>query len=219
MPRQFDARRNAVTRSTIGRLAVMFAFGCSLAVSASGAMAHGGDPALVHSCVNKSSGEVKIVSPNATCKPHENAVDWAKATAPAASVTKVLTEISLVSVFPGFANSGTGERSRFLWEPNRYAPAPSGIFFEVVGALSNGDASASVTFRLQDVTLGAPGVPIAGSSLTILGPSTGTATGVRHRTGNLTLPGATAEIALVVDLVGAGAAYSIQRSAVLVQQQ
>ena len=208
-----------MTRSTIGWLLVVSAFSYSLAVSTPGAFAHGGDPALVHSCVNKSSGEVKIVSPNATCKPHENAVDWAAAAAPVASVKKVLTEISLVSVLPGFANSGTGERSRFRWEPNRYDPAPSEIFFEVVGALANGDGSASVTFRLEDVTLGAPGVPIVGSSLTILGPNTGTATGVRLRTGNLTLPGAAAEIALVVDVVGADASYSIQRSAVLLQQQ
>ena len=208
-----------MTRSTIGWLLVVSAFSYSLAVSTPGAFAHGGDPALVHSCVNKSSGEVKIVSPNATCKPHENAVDWAAAAAPVASVKKVLTEISLVSVLPGFANSGTGERSRFRWEPNRYDPAPSEIFFEVVGALANGDGSASVTFRLEDVTLGSPGVPIASSSLTITGPGTGVATGVRLRTGALALPVTAAEIALVVDLVGAGATYSIQRSAVLLQQE
>jgi hypothetical protein len=208
-----------MTRSTIGWLLAVSAFGGSLTLSTPGAWAHGGDPALVHSCVNKSSGEVKIVAPSGTCKPHENAVDWAGAAAPAPSVTKVLTEISLVSVLPGFANSGAGERSRFRWEPNRYDPAPSEIFFEVVGALANGDASASVTFRLEDVTSGSPGVPIAGSSLTVLGPSTGTATGVRLRTGNLTLPVTAAEIALVVDVVGDGASYSIQRSAVLLQQQ
>jgi hypothetical protein len=194
-----------MTRSTIGWLLVVSAVSGSLAVSTPGVLAHGGDPTLVHSCVNKSSGEVKIVAPGATCKPHENAVDWAGAAAPTPSVTKVLTEISLVSNLPGFANSGAGERSRFLWEPNRYDPAPSEIFFEVVGALSNGDAGASVTFRLEDVTSGAPGVPIAGSSLTVLGPGTGTATGVRLRSGNLTLPAAAAEIALVVDVVGAGA--------------
>lgn len=208
-----------MTRSTIGWLLVVSAFSCSLAVSTPGAFAHGGDPALVHSCVNKSSGEVKIVSPGATCKPHENAVDWAAAAAPVASVKKVLTEISLVSTLPGFANSGTGERSRFLWEPNRYDPVPSEIYFEVVGALAIGAASASVTFRLEDVTFGAPGVPIAGSSLTIVGAGTGTATGVRLRTGNLTLPGAAAEIALVVDVVGDSVSYSIQRSAVLLQQE
>ena len=201
-----------MTRSTMGWLLVV-----ALGFAPAAASAHGGDPALVHACVNKSSGEVKIVAPSAACKPHETAVDWASA-APAGGVTKTLTEISLVSILPGFTNSGTGERSRFLWEPSRYDPAPSEIFFEVVGALGLGDAAASVTFRLEDVTLGSPGVAIAGSSLTINGPGTGTATGVRHRTGPLTLPATTAEIALVVDLVGAGASFSIQRSAVLVQQ-
>ena len=208
-----------MTRSTIGWLLGVSAFSCSLALSAPAAFAHGGNPALVHSCVNKSSGEVKIVAPSATCKPHENAVDWPAAAAPVASVQKVLTEISLVSILPGFTNSGTGERSRFRWEPSRYDPAPSEIFLEVVGALALGDGAASVTFRLEDVTLGSPGVPIAGSSLTITGPGTGVATGVRLRTGNLALPVTDAEIALVVDLVGGGASYSIQRSAVLVQQE
>jgi hypothetical protein len=42
---------------------------------------------------------------------------------------------------------------------------------------------------------------------------------MRLRTGNLALPGTAAEIALVVDLDGAGATYSIQRSAVLLQQE
>lgn len=213
-----------MTRSTTSWLLLVSAFGLWLMATASGAFAHGGDPSLVHACVNKSSGEVKIVSPNATCKPHENAVDWASG-AGTPSVTKVLTEISLVSVLPGFANSGTGERSRFRWEPNRYAPAPSEIYFEVVAALAVGDANASVTFRLEDVTLPGPGVPIAGSSLVINGPGTGTATGVRLRTGNLVaaFPAGPADIALVAIPVGqdAGqpASYSIQRSAVLLQQQ
>jgi hypothetical protein len=203
-----------VTRSKIGWFLLVSASCLSLAGAPSSTAAHGGDPSLIHACVNSSSGTIKIVGPDTTCKPHEQAVDWAGG-APASGVTKVLTEISLVSVLPGFANSGTGERSRFLWEPDRYDPAPSEIFFEVVGALANGDASASVTFRLQDVT---NGVPIAGSSLTILGPSTGTATGVRLRSGNLTLPAAPAEIALFVELTGVDASFSIQRSAVLLQQ-
>jgi hypothetical protein len=43
--------------------------------------AHGGDPALVHSCVNKSSGEVKIIAPNGSCKPNETALDWPRTAA------------------------------------------------------------------------------------------------------------------------------------------
>ncbi|HMH52320.1 MAG TPA: hypothetical protein VK548_18925 [Candidatus Acidoferrum sp.] len=201
-------------RSTTAAILLVSALVLSLAWATPEVAAHGGNAALIHSCVNKSSGEVKIVGPNSSCKPHENAVDWPGA-APAAGVTKVLTEISLVSVLPGFANSGQGEKSRFLWEPNRYDPAPSEIFFEVVGALANGDASASVTFRLRDVT---NNVDIAGSDLTILGPNTGVATGVRLRTGNLVLPATTAEIALTVQLTGVDASFSLQRSAVLLQQ-
>jgi hypothetical protein len=203
-----------VTRSRTGWLLLVSAFGLSLTAFAPGAAAHGSDPALVHACVNPNSGTVKIVAPDDSCKKHETAIDWAIA-ALSSPVTRVLTEISLVSVLPGFANSGSGEKSRFRWEPDRYDPAPSEIFFEIVGALALGDADASVTFRLHDMT---NGVPIAGSSLTIVGPGTGTATGVRLRTGTLALPGTPAEIALVVELIGDGASFSIQRSAVLIQQ-
>jgi hypothetical protein len=44
--------------------------------------AHGGDPTLIHSCVNKSSGEVKIVGASASCKNNETAVDWPATAAP-----------------------------------------------------------------------------------------------------------------------------------------
>lgn len=47
-------------------------------------------------------------------------------------VDSTLTEISLVSVTPGFISGTTGEVSRFLWEPSRYQPAPKEIFAEVV---------------------------------------------------------------------------------------
>src|SRR5262249_31435130 len=136
-------RRSAMSRPRTKWLLLVWAFGVSLAVTPGVALAHGGDGALVHACINKQSGEGKIVAHNATCKPHENAVDWASG-AGTPAVTKVLTEISLVSNLPGLANSGTGERSRFLWEPSRYAPPPSEIYFEVVGALAIGDAAASV---------------------------------------------------------------------------
>lgn len=189
--------------------------GLSCAMSTPGASAHGGDPTLVHACVNKGSGEIKIVGPSASCKPHETAVDW-PAAATASGVSKTLTEISLVSVLPGFGNATSTEVSRFLWEPDRYDPAAAEIFLEVVGALTIGDADDAVTFRLREVATDAV---IAGSSLTITGPGTSTASGVRRRTGNLVLafPAASVEIALVAELTP-GAAFSLQRSAVLVQQ-
>jgi hypothetical protein len=43
---------------------------------------HGGDSTLIHACVNKSSGEIKIVGANASCKNNETALDW-PATSPA----------------------------------------------------------------------------------------------------------------------------------------
>ena len=38
-------------------------------------VAHGGDPTLVHSCVNR-DGEIRIVSATASCKREEVALDW-----------------------------------------------------------------------------------------------------------------------------------------------
>ena len=48
-----------------------------LAISAGPAGAHGGDDALVHSCINN-GGNVKIVAANATCKQNEIALDWGR---------------------------------------------------------------------------------------------------------------------------------------------
>ncbi len=38
--------------------------------------AHGGGTTLIHACVNNSSGEVKIVGANASCKNNETALHW-----------------------------------------------------------------------------------------------------------------------------------------------
>ena len=49
--------------------------------AAATAAAHGGNTALVHSCVVLSSGSVKIVGANDVCKANEQAVDWPTAAA------------------------------------------------------------------------------------------------------------------------------------------
>ena len=46
------------------------------------ASAHGGDPTLVHSCINERSGAMKIVGANGSCRQNETALDW-----PGASTT------------------------------------------------------------------------------------------------------------------------------------
>ena len=38
--------------------------------------ADGGDSTLIHACVNKSSGEIKIVGANASCKNNETSLHW-----------------------------------------------------------------------------------------------------------------------------------------------
>jgi len=65
-----------MTSSKTGWLFLGSVFGLTLAVAAPAVHAHGGDPNLAHSCVNNSSGEIKIVAPTATCKTNETAVDW-----------------------------------------------------------------------------------------------------------------------------------------------
>ena len=49
-----------------------------LALGAIGAYAHGGNTALVHSCVQNASGSVRIVGPNDTCRSNETPLDWPK---------------------------------------------------------------------------------------------------------------------------------------------
>src|SRR6185369_526067 len=38
--------------------------------------AHGGNIALIHSCVNNTSGEIKIIAANATCPSNYRSLDW-----------------------------------------------------------------------------------------------------------------------------------------------
>jgi hypothetical protein len=38
--------------------------------------AHGGNIALIHSCVNNTSGEIKIIAANGTCPSNYRALDW-----------------------------------------------------------------------------------------------------------------------------------------------
>lgn len=199
-----------MTHSNTGWLLLGSAFVLVLVGFTPGVHAHGGDSTKIHSCVNKSSGGVKIVEANASCKQHETAIDWAITTAN--PVPKVLTEISLVSVIPGFFTGFQGEASRFLWEPDRYAPPPAEIFFEVV-AVVDGPVGGSATFRLHDVTNDSP---IANSSITL-----GSGGGGRFRTADIasSFPLTPAEIALVVERTTVPfATWTIRRSAVLVQQ-
>ena len=48
--------------------------------------ADGGDPTLIHACVKKNNGQLRIVQPGETCLPSESSLHWpAAATASAAS--------------------------------------------------------------------------------------------------------------------------------------
>jgi hypothetical protein len=128
----------------------------------------------------------------------------------ASGVQKVLSEVSLVSNLPGFNSASTVEVSRFLWEPGRYTPPPGEIFLELVGG-AFGPPGGSTTFRLVDV---ATNVTIANSTLVVAAGAQG-----RFRTASLvaSLPATSVEIKLMAAPT-VGTAFSIQRSAILVQQ-
>jgi hypothetical protein len=126
---------------------------------------------------------------------------------------KALTEISLVSAPPGLQWAGSGEATRFLWEPHRYDPAPVEIYLEIVASVREDEPPSDfATFFLQDLT---SGLPIAGSELTVSLASQG-----RLRTENIAfaMPTGTTEIALVKESSATfGFGTGIHRSAVLVQ--
>ena len=65
-----------MTRRNVVWLFLGVTFVLALAWVTSAVYAYGGDPTLIHACVNKSSGEVKIVGPNASCQKNENPLEW-----------------------------------------------------------------------------------------------------------------------------------------------
>ena len=65
-----------MTHSTKGILVLAWVCFLALAGVTPAAFADGGDPTLIHACVNNSSGEIKIVGANASCKNNETALHW-----------------------------------------------------------------------------------------------------------------------------------------------
>lgn len=49
-----------------------------LASGTTWALAHGGDPDLIHACVRNFTGLVRIVGPNDNCLPNETPLDWSR---------------------------------------------------------------------------------------------------------------------------------------------
>jgi hypothetical protein len=101
-----------MTRAKIGSVLLMSCLVLVLGGGGAPAFGHGGDLTLVHSCVNKSSGEIKIVAATATCKPNETALDWTQtaATPPAAEGGLLHARSNFVAV------SGTTQFAMFVEE-------------------------------------------------------------------------------------------------------
>ena len=68
------ARRRSRQRSVL--VGIPAAIAVALAVLATPLLADGGDPALIHACVKKGNGQVRIVEPNDGCLPSEFPVHW-----------------------------------------------------------------------------------------------------------------------------------------------
>lgn len=58
------------------KLLAVFAIVLLSLVSVTYVSAHGGNTALIHACVNNTSGEIKIIGANATCPSNYRALDW-----------------------------------------------------------------------------------------------------------------------------------------------
>jgi hypothetical protein len=102
-----------MTRAKIGSVLLVSCLVLGFGGVGAPAFGHGGNPTLVHSCVNKSSGEIKIVAATATCKANETALDWTQTpSAPPAAEGGLLHARSFVNVssadkFAMFVEEGT----------------------------------------------------------------------------------------------------------------
>jgi hypothetical protein len=157
-----------MTRAKIGPVLLVSSLVLALGGVGAPAFGHGGDPTLVHSCVNKSSGEVKIVAASATCKAHETALDWplTAATPPAAEggLLHARSNFSLVSgttQFAMFVEEGTetfvkvvlprgGTLAKLFLHPT-VAPAGGAIVTAVV-RVNEADTTLAVTHTSGDGT-------------------------------------------------------------------
>jgi len=86
------------------------------------AFAHGGDPALIHSCVNNSDGTLRLVAPTATCKRNETPADWPASAGPATSPWRVVDSQNQFVGFPVFGGSQVAREVGGVWLLLRATP-------------------------------------------------------------------------------------------------
>ena len=91
------------------------------------AFAHGGDPALIHSCVNNSDGTLRLVAPTATCKRNETPADWPASAGPATSPWRVVDSQNQFVGFPVFGGSQVAREVGGVWLLLRATPRTGSI--------------------------------------------------------------------------------------------
>jgi hypothetical protein len=89
-----------MTRSKTGWVFLALAFILALAGVTPAIYAHGGDATLIHACVNKNSGAVKIVDANASCKKNETALDWPSTVSPSTGSSIMNHGVGVTAPFP-----------------------------------------------------------------------------------------------------------------------
>ena len=183
-----------MTRSAARWLLLGSAFVLALAGITPAVYAHGGDATLIHSCVNKSSGEVKIVGANASCKANDTAVDWPGISAPAPAgngsirVHGVGAGVVGAPFFVQFAGGvseyhlprdGTVQNMRILVGPNTYnGPTTVTLFVNGVatsllaiipgGSTANIDVAGTVSvFDGQRVSVVADATTVSSGSIRV----------------------------------------------------
>jgi hypothetical protein len=75
------AQRHSLMRLTVAAVPAGIALALSVLFTPS-LLADGGDPTLIHACVKKVNGQVRIVQPTETCGPSEYSLHWAATAAP-----------------------------------------------------------------------------------------------------------------------------------------
>jgi hypothetical protein len=156
-----------MTRSKTGWLVLGSVVVLALAVVTPAVYMHGGDSTLIHACVNKSSGEIKIVGASSSCKNNETALDW-PGTSPAPSGGGALLHArgnfslsASTTTFAMFVEEGTetfvqvtvpraGELGNLFVHPT--ASPASGAIVAVTVRVNGADTLLTVTHASSDGT-------------------------------------------------------------------
>lgn len=127
-------------------------------------LVHGQQNTVIQACVNKSSGEVKIVSTPAQCKVNERLLTWQTATATDAEAAELAALTERVAKLEGQITGAdlAGTYSLFVFENHLASPAHSsgGVRFQEFTGTVTVDANGNGSYNISG---------FAGANLTLAG--------------------------------------------------